>query len=726
MADEETITVAEVSEGDDAGQGVELPVVEVLTGRAFLTGKSGSGKSNTASVVAEKLLDRGFGLLVVDIEGEYYGLKEEYEILHAGADEECDIQVSEEHAGKLASLALEQNVPIILDLSGFLDEEDGRDLLTAVAKQLFAKAKKRKQPFLLVVEEIHEFVPEGGSLDECGKMLVKVAKRGRKHGLGVAGISQRPADVKKDYITQCDWLVWHRLTWQNDTRVVKRVLGADYAEAVEELDDGEGFMMTDWDGQLRRVQFQRKRTFDAGATPGLEDVERPDLKSVSDDLVADLQDISEEQARREDRINDLEAQLAEREQYVEELEAELEEARDLSRMAEQFVDAMTRRAPATPSTQTELPEYAREEPLDGVDIDGEATDDAGTGRERDRPDLPPEYAAVVEDAAAANEPGAGRPTPTDGGQPRDGDEETAADAGAGTVTDDDTGAMVGPAPTPADPADTAPADGPAPEEALADGESTDAPREVTVDVDEATVDVDEATLSAAVDAAEAALGGSGADGTPLNGGDGGPVGADAADTGDTGPVGGIDANGAERADAAGADETATAEPGETGPTDAGDEEGSAEVPLELDLPDPTVDDDDTGDGAGGPDDGESTADERGGLTEVALDDDAPPEAVAADLRADVEALGEVPRAMLARYSEVGVSDPESVFTAVTGEEARATAYRHNRALRKAGFVVHSGRGRYAYALPSVLEALCAGLDDEHRELLLETVEEPLR
>ncbi|MFC4552520.1 MULTISPECIES: ATP-binding protein [Halorussus] len=342
---EETIEVAEVSAGvgGDAGEPgdpVELPVVEVLTGRAFVTGKSGSGKSNTASVIAEKLLDGGYPVMLVDTDGEYYGLKEEYELLHAGADDECDIQVNPEHAGKLAKLALEDNVPIILDVSGYLDEDEGKELLKAVAQQLFAKEKKLKKPFLMVVEEVHEYIPEGGGMDECGRMLIKIGKRGRKHGLGIAGISQRPADVKKDFITQCDWLVWHRLTWNNDTNVVGRILGNDYAEAIEDMGDGEAFMTTDWSEETRRVQFHRKQTFDAGATPGLEDFERPDLKSVSDDLVSDLKDISKEERRKEDELEELRMELRERENQIEDLERQLKEAREMEEVADKFAKAM--------------------------------------------------------------------------------------------------------------------------------------------------------------------------------------------------------------------------------------------------------------------------------------------------------------------------------------------------------------------------------------------------
>ena len=350
--DTETVAVANVSDGPggdgdhDPGASVDLPVVDILTGRGFITGKSGSGKSNTASVLVENLLEKSFPVLIVDTDGEYYGLKEQFELLHAGADEECDIVVSPEHAEKIAGLALEENVPIILDVSGYLDDEEAQRLLTEVAKRLFAKEKKLKKPFLMLVEECHEYLPEGGGMTDAGQMLIKIGKRGRKHGLGIVGISQRPADVKKDFITQCDWLVWHRLTWDNDTKVVGRILGSSYADAIEGLGDGEAFLVTDWSGSLRRVQFHKKRTFDAGATPGLEDFERPELKSIDGDLVSELEAISEEQARRESEIADLRQKLDQKEARIRELERELEEARDLSRMADQFAQAMFRTADA--------------------------------------------------------------------------------------------------------------------------------------------------------------------------------------------------------------------------------------------------------------------------------------------------------------------------------------------------------------------------------------------
>ena len=341
-----------------------FPVVEVLTGRGFITGKSGSGKSNTASVVIEELLSQGFPVLIVDTDGEYYGLKEEYEILHAGADEECDLQIGPEHAEKLSELALEKSVPIIIDVSGYIDEQEAKDIIRGVAQHLFALEKKLKRPFLMLVEEIHEYLPETVGLDDCGRMLVKIAKRGRKRGLGLCGISQRPADVKKDYITQCDWLVWHRLTWENDTNVVRRVIGSTHAERIQDLDDGEAILMTDWNDEIHTVKFRRKDTFDAGATPGLGKFERPSLKSVSEDIVQDLQEISRERKRRQNKVEQLRTKLEEREQKIQNLQEELERAEDVSQLAEQLTSALSDAASGDPESVRETVEEIRTEKED--------------------------------------------------------------------------------------------------------------------------------------------------------------------------------------------------------------------------------------------------------------------------------------------------------------------------------------------------------------------------
>ncbi len=445
MTEQETIHVADVSEGiggdatAEPGSPVELPVVDVLTGRSFITGKSGSGKSNTASVVIENLLSNGFPVMIVDTDGEYYGLKEEYEILHAGADDECDIVVSPEHAEKLATLALEQNVPIILDVSGYLEESVANELLLEVVKQLFAKEKRLKKPFLLVVEECHEYIPEGGGMDETGKMLIKVGKRGRKHGLGIVGISQRPADVKKDFITQCDWLCWHRLTWDNDTKVVGRILGSKYASAVEGLGDGEAFLMTDWDESIRRIQFHRKRTFDAGATPGLDDFERPELKSVSSDLVGELQSISDEKARHESELADLRQELDKKRQRITQLEGELEEARDLSNMADQFAQALLGKAEAPyrgGSGRSVASSGGSDQP--GLDAYDEAANDEAANDETANAGT--EEGETVErgDAAGTSDGGGG-----DTGEHPDGG-ATAADGTAVTDTAADTAGGTGP------------------------------------------------------------------------------------------------------------------------------------------------------------------------------------------------------------------------------------------------------------------------------------------
>jgi hypothetical protein len=659
MDGQETISVAEVSAGPcgdgDPGTTVSLPVVEVLTGRGFITGKSGSGKSNTASVLVEKLLDASFPVLIVDIDGEYYGLKEKYEILHVGSDEECDIQVGPEHAEKIASLALEENVPIILDVSSFLDEDEAAELLTAVSRQLFAKEKKLKKPFLMIVEEIHEYLPEGGGMGECGKMLIKIGKRGRKHGLGITGISQRPADVKKDFITQCDWLVWHRLTWNNDTKVVRRVIDAEHAAAVEDLDDGEGFLMTDWAESIQRVQFYRKQTFDAGATPGLEDFERPELKSVSDDLVSELTEITDEQQAREDRIAELREELDRKNSRIAELETELQDARDMQRMAEQFTEALLEHVERANPGRTER-ERMRTSPIEreersrangtggadavdaAVEMAASMTDDAGSAATNGHSDpseqgaeahADPERPPNGEQSGSASSPGA---------EAADGEQ-----AFADTEFEPFEEAADGEGETTAEPADDVPADTAIDEDAadeFADGDFEDSGSDfedfpdgdfedaATADVDFGGLDTDEPDRDD-------------------------PDFPAAADTFD------FEAS-------MSADETEVERPAE---------------PKSFDELSRTLTGDET--------DAESFED-------------------AIEVRQALLSMDRKTRRMLRYYRDQGPGTPMDAHFAAGGSSDRTDAYARNRDLRVRGFVEHVGRGRYDYTLPTLLDEVTDG------------------
>jgi len=59
----------------------------------------------------------------------------------------------------IANIALSEGVPVVLDVSGFLEGDVADRLVYEVTKHLFSQARDVRQPFLLLVEEVHEFVP---------------------------------------------------------------------------------------------------------------------------------------------------------------------------------------------------------------------------------------------------------------------------------------------------------------------------------------------------------------------------------------------------------------------------------------------------------------------------------------------------------------------------------------------------------------------------------------
>lgn len=102
----------------------------------------------------------------------------------------------------------------------------GPDIQEVVAARLTAmlwSARKKNQvpPHILVVEEAHNFCPERGvGTAVSGPVLRTVASEGRKFGMGLVIISQRPAKVDKNVLSQCNTQLVLKVTNPNDLKAI--------------------------------------------------------------------------------------------------------------------------------------------------------------------------------------------------------------------------------------------------------------------------------------------------------------------------------------------------------------------------------------------------------------------------------------------------------------------------------------------------------------------------
>jgi hypothetical protein len=100
---------------------------------------------------------------------------------------------------------------------------DVQDVVVArLTKELFDDRKAGKlPPFLLIVEEAHNYCPERGFGNAVSSNILRtVASEGRKFGMGVCIVSQRPAKVDKNIISQCNTNIILKVTNPNDLKAI--------------------------------------------------------------------------------------------------------------------------------------------------------------------------------------------------------------------------------------------------------------------------------------------------------------------------------------------------------------------------------------------------------------------------------------------------------------------------------------------------------------------------
>ncbi len=265
--------------GSDRIAGV-LPL-SALDERVAIVGTSGSGKTYAAKGLVERLMDRGGRVCIVDPLGVWWGLR-------AGADgsaasgypvvvfggRHADVALDEDMGAALGHLVGTHPLACVVDVSELGSSAARRAFMTAFAEALY---EANTEPLHLVLDEADLWAPQRaqpGGQALLGR-IEEIVRRGRVRGFVPWLITQRPAVLHKDVLSQADILVSMKLTASQDRDAVggwiegqaDRAEGKRILAALPRLGQGEGYLWAPSDGVLARVSFPRIHSFDSSRTP---------------------------------------------------------------------------------------------------------------------------------------------------------------------------------------------------------------------------------------------------------------------------------------------------------------------------------------------------------------------------------------------------------------------------------------------------------------------------
>lgn len=318
---------------------------------AFL-GKTGSGKSNGAKVIVEGLLDAGERVCVIDPTGAWYGLRldragrpSRYQVVIFGGHH-ADIPISRAHGGTIAEVVATSSTPAVID-TRLMTVSDRTAFFTDFAEALL---RKNRGPLHLVIDEAHLFAPQGKvASPQSGEMLHaanNLVSLGRSIGLRIIMISQRPAKLHKDSLTQVETLVAMRVIHPLDREAIEAWIkewadkeqGREIVSSLPSLPTGDAWIWSPEINFLSREHFPLARTYDSGKAPTSEDG-GPQLKPLNlEKLKGRLASIEEEA-----KANDPKALKAE-----------------VARLQRELASAQKGSAPAWPDQRAQVAELVAE------------------------------------------------------------------------------------------------------------------------------------------------------------------------------------------------------------------------------------------------------------------------------------------------------------------------------------------------------------------------------
>jgi ribosome-binding protein aMBF1 (putative translation factor) len=252
---------------------------EALDADIAILGKKGRGKTFTAKGLVERLLRMQRRVLVLDPLSVWWGLK-------SGADGKspgfpipifggphADIPLHDGAGHVIGELIVSSGISAVLDMGQMRKAEQVR-LTADLLDYLFTH---NRDPLWIVLEEADAFAPQQpmGDMTRVLGEVDRIARRGRNFGFRLISITQRPAKLNKDVLTQLSTLVALGVTSPQDRDAVKAWVegNADREQArvvydsMAKLSVGEGWVWAPDHDILERVKFPPIKTLDTSKTP---------------------------------------------------------------------------------------------------------------------------------------------------------------------------------------------------------------------------------------------------------------------------------------------------------------------------------------------------------------------------------------------------------------------------------------------------------------------------
>lgn len=129
-------------------------------------------------------------------------------------------------------------------------------MVSLLAQILFSTSlwtdKEERHPIAIMCDEAHLYIPErtqeGGASSIAVEIFERIAKEGRKYGVGLVVTSQRPSEVNRTVLSQCNNVIAMRLTNADDQNVIRRLLPdslVGFGDMLPVLDVGEALVVGD-------------------------------------------------------------------------------------------------------------------------------------------------------------------------------------------------------------------------------------------------------------------------------------------------------------------------------------------------------------------------------------------------------------------------------------------------------------------------------------------------